>query len=297
MAGSSQLLPETMKSWVVVKTILAVYEKIPTLLPFRRRPIPGLDFCGEVVALGPSAAAVAAANGLEVGTVVCGAIPASSIAIGVGSFVQYLAVAADILVPKPVNLSEPESAGLGIAGQTAVLVMKEAAIEPGNRVLINGASGGVGTLLCQMVAAQGGRVTAICSGPNAGLVKRLGAVEVIDYTLNSPVYYHLETEYGDNPFDVIIDCVGNQFLYDMCEAYLKPTGIFLNIVGGASEGYKILALMPSGQLQREIVRYVNEGLVKEVVIDSEYEYADAIKAYEKLETKRAKGKIILKVAV
>lgn len=83
----------------------------------------------------------------------------------------------------------------------------------------------------------------------------------------------------------------------MCEAYLKPTGIFLNIVGGASEGvvpwvkgnlwpkvlggtprkYKILALMPSGQLQREVVRYVNEGFVKEVVIDSEYEYADAIK--------------------
>lgn len=213
MASSSQLLPEAMKSWVVVKndvpakalqldeatsipTVqgtnvlvrvtyaslnpadLQFMKKIPTLLPFRRRPIPGLDFCGEVVALGPSATAVAAANGLEVGTVVCGAIPASSVAIGVGSFVQYLAVAADILVPKPVNLSEPESAGLGIAGQTAVLVMKEAGIEPGNRVLINGASGGVGTLLCQMVTAQGGHVTAICSGPNAGLVKRLGAVEV-----------------------------------------------------------------------------------------------------------------------
>ena len=213
MAASADELPSTMKSWVVVKngspadvlqldpgapvpTIqganvmvkvayaslnpadLQFMKKIPTLLPFRRRPIPGLDFCGEIVALGPSAAAAASAHNLEVGSLVCGALPVTSVAVGVGALAEYITVPADILSLKPNKLSEMASSGLGIAGQTAMLVMNEAKIEPGSRVLINGASGGVGTLLCQMVTTRGGAVTAVCSGANVGLVKRLGAVEV-----------------------------------------------------------------------------------------------------------------------
>lgn len=114
--------------------------------------------------------------------------------------------------------------------------------------------------------------------------------QVIDYLANSPLYDHLETEYREKPFDVIVDCVGNQFLYDMCETYLKPSGVFINIVGGDTEGvvpwvkgtiwpkflggtprkYRILALLPSGNLQREVVQWVDEGHLREVAVDSEY---------------------------
>lgn len=90
--------------------------------------------------------------------------------------------------------------------------------------------------------------------------------------------------------------MGNQFLYDMCEAYLKPDGTFINIVGGDTEGvvpwvkgtiwpkflggtprkYRILALLPSGKLQQEVVQWVNEGHLRDVVIDSEYSMDEVI---------------------
>lgn len=154
-------------------------KRIPTLLPFRRRPTPALDFCGTVVALGPSVQASAPLS-LDVGAVVCGAIPASKIATGTGALAEYIVVPADAVAPKPDALSEAASSGLGIAGQTAAMVMREAKVEPGARVLINGASGGVGTMLCQVITARGGVVTAVCSDANSGLVKRLGANEVSD---------------------------------------------------------------------------------------------------------------------
>ncbi|SPO05563.1 uncharacterized protein DNG_08250 [Cephalotrichum gorgonifer] len=288
--------------------------RIPTILPFRRRPTPGLDFCGTVVALGPSIPASSPVK-LEVGDVVCGAVPASKVALGTGTLAEYVSVPADSVALKPESLPASVCAGLGIAGQTAALVMAEAKIEPGHRVLVNGASGGVGTMLCQIVTARGGIVTAVCSDSNAKLVKRLGASEVIDYMANSPVFEHLEAEYSQKPFDIIIDCVGNQFLYDMCAAYLKPTGTFINIVGGDTEGvvpwvkgtiwpkflggtprrYRILALLPNGNLQREVVQWVDDGHLPEVVIDSEVSVDEVVEAYEKLASKRAKGKIIVRI--
>lgn len=151
-------------------------KKIPTLLPFRRRPTPALDFCGTIVALGSSVKA--SAPKLDVGSVVCGAIPASRVAVGAGTLAEYISVPADAVALKPDLFSASASAGLGIAGQTAAIVMHEAGVEPGKRVLINGASGGVGTMLCQIVTARGGVVTAVCSDSNAALVRQLGANEV-----------------------------------------------------------------------------------------------------------------------
>jgi hypothetical protein len=117
-----------------------------------------------------------------------------------------------------------------------------------------------------------------------------GETQVIDYTAHDPVHEYLTKTYANNPFDKIIDCNGSQVLYDNCEPYLKESGIFLNIVGGASQGvfpwikgnlvptilggtarkYKILPLSPNGKFQREVVDWVNEGLLNEVQIDSEY---------------------------
>lgn len=149
---------------------------IPNWVPFRHNPIPGLDFAGKVVKMGP---AVPKDLGIEVGAHVCGALNVMSVAVGRGSLAEYIEVPASKVVVKPKVLETKDASGaLGIAGQTAYIVLKEAGIKPGDRVLVNGASGGVGSVLVQVAKAKGALVYAVCSGTNAKLVKELGADEV-----------------------------------------------------------------------------------------------------------------------
>jgi NADPH:quinone reductase-like Zn-dependent oxidoreductase len=114
--------------------------------------------------------------------------------------------------------------------------------------------------------------------------------------------------------DLVIDCVGDDTLFRRSPSYLQPNGKFLSIVGraqgiysflmhqvrptmlgGTPRSYKILGLAPSGTGAREVAQLVNDGLVKEILVDSEYRMGDALLAYEKLATKRAKGKIVIRV--
>lgn len=151
---------------------------IPNWIPFRRNPIPGLDFAGKVVKLGQD---VPEDLGIQVGTEVCGALNVMSVAMGRGSLAEYIEVPASKVVLKPMGIGLKDATGaIGISGQTAYIVVKEADIKPGDRVLINGASGGVGTMLIQAAKAKGALVYAVCSGANAELVKSLGADEVSD---------------------------------------------------------------------------------------------------------------------
>lgn len=152
---------------------------IPNWVPFRRNPITGLDFAGKVVKMGP---AVPGDLGIEVGTEVCGALNVMSVAVGRGSLAEYLQVPASKVAVKPRGIDMKDAAGaLGIAGQTAYIVLKEAAIKPGDRVLVNGASGGVGSVLVQVAKSKGALVYGVCSAANAELVKGLGADEVSDH--------------------------------------------------------------------------------------------------------------------
>lgn len=149
---------------------------IPNWVPFRRNPIVGLDFAGKVVQVG---AAVPSSLGLSVGAEVCGAFNVLSVAVGRGSLAEYVEVPADVVALKPKGINARDAAGaLGIAGQTAWLVLKEAGVQPGDRVLVNGASGGVGSVLVQVAKAKGAVVYGVCSAANAEFVKRLGAQEV-----------------------------------------------------------------------------------------------------------------------
>jgi NADPH:quinone reductase-like Zn-dependent oxidoreductase len=113
----------------------------------------------------------------------------------------------------------------------------------------------------------------------------------------------------------VIDCVYDNDLFNKSPAYLKPEGRFITIVGGRTQGiypfirhklrpvllggtprrYDILGLAPNGELAREVAGWVNEGMLKEVVIDSEYRFEELVEAYEKLATKRAKGKIVVRM--
>lgn len=151
---------------------------LPSWLPFRRTPTPGLDFSGTVVR--------SAAPTVPVGAAVAGALNVVSVAIGRGTLAEYVEVpAAKVVALRPSGggaVGARDAAGaLGIAGQTAVAVVRAAeaaGLRPGARVLVNGASGGVGSVLVQAAKARGAVVYGVCSAGNAELVRRLGADEV-----------------------------------------------------------------------------------------------------------------------
>ncbi|KAL6406665.1 hypothetical protein AUP68_09466 [Ilyonectria robusta] len=277
--------------------------------PFMGNAIPGADFVGQVVQTGPS---IPSCSNVRVGMTVCGTIPTMQIFSGGGTLAEYLILPAHMVVEKPLTLEDGAAAALvGVPGQTTAIVMRATEFRKGDRVLVKGASGGVGSVLVQVLRSTGVHVTAICSGKNEAMVRRLGAEEVIDYTAHKSLYDHLITTYKDNPFDTIIDCIGDETLYKKCPGYLKPDGKFLSIAGGLMTGikFKMLPAMlggtkrtylhvmnaPSGTGAKEVAGWVDKGWIKQVMIDSTFDMENAIEAYEKLASKRAAGKILIKV--
>ncbi len=156
-----------------------------------RRIVPGADVAGTVVALGPEVTEFA------IGDEVFGEIDG-------GGCADYVVAAAAKLVAKPPEVSFVDAAATGVAGLTAIQgLRKHADVQPGDRVLINGAAGGVGTFAVQVAKALGAHVTAVCSTRNVEMVRSLGADEVIDYTAEDFLA-------GDARFDVLLDNVGNR---------------------------------------------------------------------------------------
>ncbi|KAK4248283.1 hypothetical protein C7999DRAFT_40560 [Corynascus novoguineensis] len=309
---------------------LATLKLLPPWLPFRRAPVPGLDFAGEVVALGGRSSEKDGdeVGSLRVGDRVCGAVGLREVAAGRGTLAEYVLLDQGLVVRVPAGWDPREAVGvLGIAGQTASVMVKgflrdgggadelEGGALKGRRVLVNGASGGVGTLLVQICKGLGAEVVGICSGANEELVKRLGADEVVDYRAHDPLEGHLAAKFGSQPFDAIFDCTGNETLYSCSPGYLKPEGKFTTIVGGWSQGvipyikyklrpvllggtprnYHLFLLSASGTIAREVASLVERGLIKEAIIDSEFSMEQTVEAFEKLATGRAKGKIVVNV--
>lgn len=142
-------------------------------IPFRRPALAAVDFVGEVVQAGP-----AVSGEIQVGMLVCGTVPTSLILRGHGTLAEYIIVPDHAAAEKPVGLGDAAAVGLmGVAGQTATILLGTK-LNPGDRILVNGASGGVGSLLVQILSAQGYHVTGICSKRNEPLVLNLGAKEV-----------------------------------------------------------------------------------------------------------------------
>lgn len=163
---------------------LALMATIPSWLPWRRNPAVGLDFVGEVLAFGPGAPPALA----KTGTLVCGALGVRQAFFGAGTLAEVLVVPAELVAVVPQTLlgSSMAAVGMGVTGQTAALVMREAEAKgagqvkswDGLRVLVNGASGGVGSILVQVAKSRGAYVVGVCSGANAEMVQRLGADKV-----------------------------------------------------------------------------------------------------------------------
>ncbi|MDZ5622427.1 NAD(P)-dependent alcohol dehydrogenase [Nocardioides sp. HM23] len=157
-----------------------------------RRPVLGMAFSGTIEAVGSEV------QGFSVGDAVAGMT-----GFGMGAHAEYVAVAATKVVPKPAGVSHDEAAAVLFGGSTALAYLRDkAAVQPGATVLVNGASGAVGSAAVQLAKHLGATVTAVTSTANVELVRKLGADEVVDYTATPAA--ELTTKY-----DVVMDAVGN----------------------------------------------------------------------------------------
>jgi NADPH:quinone reductase-like Zn-dependent oxidoreductase len=299
--------------------------------------VPELDFSGTVVATPPTTDAGEQADGaFNPGDLVFGSIPVPLHLRGVGALAGYIALPPSTvaLLPSHPSISESDmliqAAGLPVSGCTALTLLKAAKLSKGMRVLINGASGGVGSLVIQMVRAavgEGGTVVAVCSGRNAEMVRGLGAGEVVDYVAHAPVHAELAKrcreggQWGEE-FDVAIDAYGVQELWNNCAGFLKKDGTWVT-VGVAIQEYSVVAMLgavckmagnalwpvwaggvnrryvqvmatANGEELRELSRKVESGEIRGVV-EGVWGMGEVGEAYEIMKMKSARGKIVVRV--
>ncbi|GAA3384744.1 NAD(P)-dependent alcohol dehydrogenase [Cryptosporangium minutisporangium] len=258
-----------------------------------RQPIRGTDFAGTVEAVGSGV------TRLRPGDEVFGESP--------GAFAEYVLAPADVVDVKPANLTFEQAAALPLAANTALMGLREADAQPGQSVLINGASGGVGTFATQLAAEFGADVTGVCSPRNAELVRSLGAGRVVDYTRED------FTDQGRR-YDVVFDLVGNRSLRALRRT-LTPGGTLVLSGGGVSTGGSLvgpMALVIRGQAVARFVRqrivvltatpsHANLAALRELaeagkltpVIDRTYPLSAAADAIRYLETDHARAKVVL----
>ena len=153
-----------------------------------------------------------------------------------GGFAEYVSVPERLLARKPGNLSYEHAAAVPMAATTALLGLRDVArIEPGQKVLVNGASGGVGTFAVQIARALGARADAVCSLPNADLARSIGADDVIDYTSQ-------DFTRSGRRYDVLLDIAGSRPVF-ACRRVLAPRGTLV-LIGGPAGRW----LQPAGHM-------------------------------------------------
>jgi NADPH:quinone reductase-like Zn-dependent oxidoreductase len=178
-----------------------------------RQPILGTELAGEIVAVGQDV------RRFKVGDQVF-AFPGARM----GSYVEYKALPEDgPLALKPPNLSYEEAAALSFGGMTALHFLRKAGVKPGDQVLINGASGAVGTAAVQLAKHFGAEVTGVCGTGNLTLVRSIGADKVIDYTRE-------DFTTGGQTYDIIMDTAGTA-TWSRSKHALKPGGRLLAVLG------------------------------------------------------------------
>ncbi|MBE9142684.1 NAD(P)-dependent alcohol dehydrogenase [Planktothrix mougeotii] len=217
-----------------------------------------------------------------------------------GAYAEYVAVSATNLSYKPQNMTYTEAAGVPVAGLTALQGLLDLGqLRPGQRVLINGASGGVGTFAVQIAAAMNAEVTGVCGTANVEIVKRLGAHTIIDYTQEDFTQQEIQ-------YDIIFDAVGKQSFFN-CEKVLKPDGIYISTLPtvdnmGATlqtlffsnQKCKLVLAQPSRRDLDALRDLIETGKVK-TIIDRTYSLIDLAEAHTYSEMGRTVGKIVITV--
>jgi NADPH:quinone reductase-like Zn-dependent oxidoreductase len=228
--------------------------------------------------------------------------------IGEGSYAEYTRAQEDKLAPKPANLTFEQAAVVAISGSTALQALRDhGKVRPGQKVLIIGASGGVGTYAVQIAKAFGAHVSGVCSTSKAEMVRSIGADHVIDYK-------HEDFAEGNRRYDVILDIGGNSSLSRLRRA-LAPEGTLI-ITGGEGGGRwlggtdrQLRALVLSPFVGQKLGTFINKEnhedmlVLKDLiesgkvtpVIDRTYLLNEVPKAIRYLEGGHARGKIVITV--
>lgn len=259
-------------------------------------PYLGADVAGRVEAVGKGV------TDFKVGDEVFGA-PVVSAALG--SLAEYVTFRQEGLVHKPANISFEEAAAVPVAAVTALQSLQHGKIRAGQRVLINGASGGVGTFTVQLARSFGAEVTGVCSSRNLELVRSIGADQVIDYTKE-------DFTRRDQKYDLLIDNVGNRTVAEHRRA-LAPKGASV-IVGYTSPGLlaqhlvwapfvsigakKKVSPMKTASINKQdlltLKDLLQSGKIKSV-IDRSYPLSETAEAMRYLEAGHACGKVVVTV--
>lgn len=243
-----------------------------------RRPVLGGVFSGVVEQVGGGV------SGIAVGDEVCGMT-----GIAMGTHAELVVARADRLVPKPAGVTHSDAAAIIFGGTTALHYLRDR-VRPGSRVLINGASGAIGTAAVQLARRDGAHVTGICSEANADLVRSLGSEEVVDHTV-------MPWQTLTDRFDLVLDTVGN-----------------IDIAGGrellADGGRLGLAVASLGQTMRargdvfagpspenpedfaRLLELVEAGHMR-VVVDRELALDEIVEAHRIVDTGRKVGNIVV----
>lgn len=225
-----------------------------------------------------------------------------------GSFAEFASVPAGQLAPKPWNLTFVQSAAVPISGTTALQALRKGNLQPGQRVLVVGASGGVGSFAVQIAKAMGASVTGVCSTPKVDFVRALGADRVVDYRKEGLAD-------GSHQYDLIIDIGGSRRLADL-RRLLASQGTLV-IVGGEDGGRwlggfdrsvravllspfvsQTLALLVSSEKAAglDTLREMIESGQVTPAIDRTFPMPDAARAIRHLREGRSRGKVVIKIS-
>jgi NADPH:quinone reductase-like Zn-dependent oxidoreductase len=281
--------------WRLMKGKPRLLRIMPRLL---KMPIgrPGVDVAGEVEAVGKNV------KQFKPGDAVFGACRAA--------IAEYACTRESGIAMKPDNVTFEQAASVNVAGLTALQGLRDKGkIQPGNKVLVNGAAGGVGTFAVQIAKSFGAHVTGVCSTRNIEMVKSIGADEVIDYSQHD----FTSTDPGNNQrYDLIFECVGNHS-FSECRRVLNPGGRYV-MVGGPHDPSVMDLLAPiiqalvlslfgnqkaipfiakSSQADLTVLgELIATGKLKPV-IDRRYSLSEASEALRYLEEGHARGKVII----
>ncbi len=257
--------------------------------------VAGIDAAGVVAAVGANV------RGLRAGDAVLGFCR--------GAFAEYACASADVVVPKPASLTFEQAAAVPVAATTALRGIRDVGeVQAGERVLVNGAGGGVGTFAVQIAAALGAEITGVCSTRNVELVRSIGAAHVIDYTTE-------DFADGRTRYDVILDNVSSLPLTRLRGALTPKGTLVLN--GGGSPGHVFgpvagilravaanafvlqrLRPLPSRQDRDELLAVT--GLIEDgklmPVVDRTYPLAETAEGLRTVEQGHTRGKVVVTVA-
>jgi NADPH:quinone reductase-like Zn-dependent oxidoreductase len=254
-----------------------------------KHKILGVDIAGQVEAVGPDVTRFQPGD----------EVYANLLDHGFGGFADYVSVPVKVMSLKPANLSFEEAAAVPMAAVTALQGLRHhGELRPTQQILINGATGGVGSFAVQLAKAAGAEVTAVTSTPNLELVRSLGADHVIDYTTTDLVR-------GGRRYDLILDTVGNRSVPELRRA-LAPGGkaavtgftSMRRLLGVSLRGGKDIAQVQAHVTTKDLEllsALIEDGKLRPQ-IDRRYPFADIPAAVAYLEQGRARAKVVVRVA-